>query len=107
MTMAAPVSAPHRHHDPRARRVTIYGHRGAAGYRPEHTLASYRLAARMGADYIEPDLVVHQGPSARRPSRAGDRRHDRRGRPPRVREPPHDEGDRWRHVRRRLVHRRL
>jgi glycerophosphoryl diester phosphodiesterase len=37
--------------------VTIYGHRGAAGYRPEHTLASYRLAARMGADYIEPDLV--------------------------------------------------
>jgi glycerophosphoryl diester phosphodiesterase len=36
---------------------TIYGHRGASGYRPEHTLASYRLAARMGADYIEPDLV--------------------------------------------------
>jgi glycerophosphoryl diester phosphodiesterase len=36
---------------------TIYGHRGAAGYRPEHTLASYRLGARMGADYIEPDLV--------------------------------------------------
>ena len=36
---------------------TIYGHRGAAGYRPEHTLGSYRLAARMGADYIEPDLV--------------------------------------------------
>ena len=36
---------------------TIYGHRGAAGYRPEHTFGSYRLAARMGADYIEPDLV--------------------------------------------------
>ncbi len=36
---------------------TIYGHRGASGYRPEHTLASYRLAARLGADYIEPDLV--------------------------------------------------
>ena len=36
---------------------TIYGHRGAAGYRPEHTVGSYRLAARMGADYIEPDLV--------------------------------------------------
>jgi glycerophosphoryl diester phosphodiesterase len=36
---------------------TIYGHRGAAGYRPEHTLGSYRLAARMGADYVEPDLV--------------------------------------------------
>jgi glycerophosphoryl diester phosphodiesterase len=35
----------------------VFGHRGAAGYRPEHTLASYDLAARMGADYIEPDLV--------------------------------------------------
>ena len=36
----------------------VVGHRGASGYRPEHTLASYELAARMGADYIEPDLVV-------------------------------------------------
>jgi glycerophosphoryl diester phosphodiesterase len=35
----------------------VIGHRGAAGYRPEHTLASYELAARMGADYLEPDLV--------------------------------------------------
>src|SRR2546423_10694910 len=43
------------HHGPS---VTIFGHRGAAGYRPEHTLASYELAARMGADYIEPDLVT-------------------------------------------------
>jgi glycerophosphoryl diester phosphodiesterase len=36
----------------------VIGHRGAAGYRPEHTLASYELAARMGADCIEPDLVA-------------------------------------------------
>jgi glycerophosphoryl diester phosphodiesterase len=35
----------------------VFGHRGASGYRPEHTLASYRLAIAMGADYIEPDLV--------------------------------------------------
>jgi glycerophosphoryl diester phosphodiesterase len=35
----------------------VFGHRGAAGYRPEHTRASYELAARMGADFIEPDLV--------------------------------------------------
>lgn len=35
----------------------VIGHRGASGYRPEHTLASYELAARMGADFIEPDLV--------------------------------------------------
>jgi glycerophosphoryl diester phosphodiesterase len=36
----------------------IFGHRGAAGYRPEHTLASYDLAIRLGADVIEPDLVT-------------------------------------------------
>jgi len=34
-----------------------YGHRGASGFRPEHTLASYELAIELGADYIEPDLV--------------------------------------------------
>jgi glycerophosphoryl diester phosphodiesterase len=37
--------------------LLVVGHRGASGYRPEHTLASYELAARMGADYIEPDVV--------------------------------------------------
>ncbi len=36
----------------------IIGHRGACGYRPEHTLASYQLAIEMGADFIEPDLVM-------------------------------------------------
>ena len=36
----------------------VFGHRGASGYRPEHTLASYELAIRMGADVIEPDLVT-------------------------------------------------
>ena len=36
----------------------VFGHRGAAGYRPEHTLASYDLAIRLGADVIEPDLVT-------------------------------------------------
>jgi glycerophosphoryl diester phosphodiesterase len=36
----------------------VIGHRGASGYRPEHTLAAYRLAAEQGADYIEPDLVI-------------------------------------------------
>jgi len=41
----------------RLRVRTVVGHRGASAYRPEHTLASYDLAARMGADVIEPDLV--------------------------------------------------
>ena len=35
----------------------VIAHRGASGYRPEHTLAAYKLAIDMGADYIEPDLV--------------------------------------------------
>ena len=35
----------------------VIGHRGASGYRPEHTLASYELAIRSCADYIEPDVV--------------------------------------------------
>lgn len=36
----------------------VIAHRGASGYRPEHTLAAYDLAVEMGADYIEPDLVM-------------------------------------------------
>ncbi len=35
----------------------IIGHRGAPGYRPEHTRASYELALAQGADAVEPDLV--------------------------------------------------
>jgi glycerophosphoryl diester phosphodiesterase len=35
----------------------VIGHRGAPGYRPDHTLEGYKLAIQMGADYIEPDLV--------------------------------------------------
>lgn len=37
--------------------ITVIGHRGASGYRPEHTLAAYELAIDLGADFIEPDLV--------------------------------------------------
>ncbi|QPK63262.1 glycerophosphodiester phosphodiesterase [Methylomonas sp. LL1] len=36
----------------------VIGHRGASGYRPEHTLEGYALAIEMGADFIEPDLVL-------------------------------------------------
>ncbi|GAB3586064.1 glycerophosphodiester phosphodiesterase [Amycolatopsis endophytica] len=35
----------------------VVGHRGAPGYRPEHTLASYELAYRQGADWVDIDLV--------------------------------------------------
>jgi glycerophosphoryl diester phosphodiesterase len=40
-----------------AQQPIVIAHRGASGYRPEHTLESYRLAIEMGADFIEPDLV--------------------------------------------------
>jgi len=39
-------------------KIVVIAHRGASGERPEHTLASYRLAIDQGADYIEPDLVM-------------------------------------------------
>ncbi|MEO8687136.1 MAG: glycerophosphodiester phosphodiesterase [Solirubrobacteraceae bacterium] len=62
LMLALPTTAPARphhghHHGHHHAQPLIIGHRGAAGYRPEHTLASYELAARMGADYVEPDLV--------------------------------------------------
>ncbi|RKT84675.1 glycerophosphoryl diester phosphodiesterase [Saccharopolyspora antimicrobica] len=55
LVTAPAIAAPNPQAD--AELVSVFGHRGASGYRPEHTLASYELAARMGADFIEPDLV--------------------------------------------------
>ncbi|HKT57979.1 MAG TPA: glycerophosphodiester phosphodiesterase family protein [Microbacterium sp.] len=39
-------------------RPLIIGHRGAPGFRPEHTRSSYDLAIQQGADAVEPDVVV-------------------------------------------------
>lgn len=36
----------------------VIGHRGAPGYRPEHTESAYRVAFELGADAVEPDVVV-------------------------------------------------
>jgi glycerophosphoryl diester phosphodiesterase len=36
----------------------VIAHRGASGYRPEHTVEAYLLAIEMGAHAIEPDLVI-------------------------------------------------
>ena len=44
-----------------AERITqplVIGHRGASGYRPEHTRSAYELAFALGADAVEPDLVA-------------------------------------------------
>ena len=35
----------------------VIGHRGAPGYRPEHTRSSYELAFALGVDAVEPDVV--------------------------------------------------
>ncbi len=55
--IAAPGEADRRAGDKEASAPLVVGHRGASGYRPEHTLASYELAIQLGADYVEPDLV--------------------------------------------------
>ena len=49
---AAAVSA-----DPVFQSPLVIGHRGAPGYMPEHTIGSYETAIRLGADFIEPDVV--------------------------------------------------
>ncbi|WP_081478704.1 glycerophosphodiester phosphodiesterase [Flavobacterium frigoris] len=36
----------------------VIGHRGTPGYLPEHTIEGYTNAIKMGADFIEPDLVM-------------------------------------------------
>jgi glycerophosphoryl diester phosphodiesterase len=62
MSLIALAPAPALAQD-RAMQVTplsppiLIAHRGASGYRPEHTLAAYELAIEQGADFIEPDLV--------------------------------------------------
>lgn len=43
---------------PRPEAPLVIAHRGASGYRPEHTLEAYELAIDLGADVIEPDLVM-------------------------------------------------
>ena len=43
-------------HDSAAHPLVI-GHRGASGYRPEHTRSAYELAFALGADAVEPDIV--------------------------------------------------
>ena len=59
----------------------VIGHRGASGYRPEHTLASYTLAAEHGRRLHRARPRRDQGRRARRPPRERDQRDDGRRRP--------------------------
>jgi len=49
MTASCPLKSPTK--------PIVIGHRGTSFHVPEHTLAGYRLALELSADYIEPDLV--------------------------------------------------
>lgn len=51
-TPAHPAGADHPH------RPIVIAHRGASGYLPEHTLAGYALGFGLGADWLEPDVVL-------------------------------------------------
>ncbi len=55
MVAAGPASAKNA---PEDAPVLNIGHRGASGYAPEHTIPSYDLAIKLGADYIEQDLQL-------------------------------------------------
>ena len=57
-TAAVGKEKPKRDGPKRENSPLVIGHRGASGFLPEHTLESYRLAIKLGADYIEPDLVA-------------------------------------------------
>ena len=53
LAVAAPAFAEARREAP-----LVIGHRGVAGYLPDHTLEGYTLAIELGADFVEPDLVA-------------------------------------------------
>jgi glycerophosphoryl diester phosphodiesterase len=57
IALLAPVAASGQDAPMPSEKPILIAHRGASGYRPEHTLLSYRLAIAQGADFIEPDLV--------------------------------------------------
>nr|WP_042342094.1 esterase-like activity of phytase family protein [Calothrix sp. PCC 7507] len=56
--LEAPIATPDTFKTLDGKAPKVLGHRGASGFRPEHTLESYKLAIEQGADFIEPDLVV-------------------------------------------------
>ena len=56
--LTVPLPQPTYHQHPYAQ--VVIAHRGASAHLPEHSLAGYRLALELGADYLEPDLVSTQ-----------------------------------------------
>ena len=57
LVVASPSSAVEERVAGESAGPVVVGHRGAPGYRPEHTLASYELAFRQGVNWVDVDLV--------------------------------------------------
>ncbi len=47
-----------KHKTSMATKKILVAHRGASAYAPEHTLGSYQLALKQGADFVEQDLQI-------------------------------------------------
>jgi glycerophosphoryl diester phosphodiesterase len=58
LSATVPAIAHDHQHEFEESTPLVIGHRGTAGYLPDHTLEGYALAIELGADYIEPDLVA-------------------------------------------------
>jgi glycerophosphoryl diester phosphodiesterase len=58
VALAAPLAAQAAYNTLDGSAPLVIAHRGASGYLPEHTLEAYKKAIEMGANYIEPDLVM-------------------------------------------------
>jgi glycerophosphoryl diester phosphodiesterase len=58
LTLAVLAVATPARAEPRREAPLVIGHRGTAGYLPDHTLEGYALAIELGADFVEPDLVA-------------------------------------------------
>jgi glycerophosphoryl diester phosphodiesterase len=55
--LSTPAVADSRRNAPKT--PLVIGHRGGAtGYLPDHTLENYALGVELGADFVEPDLVM-------------------------------------------------
>ena len=78
-----PPAVPH----PESDALPVIGHRGAAGYLPDHTLEGYARAIRLWRGLRRARSRVDQGRQADRPPRGEYQRHHRRAPPPRVRVP--------------------
>jgi glycerophosphoryl diester phosphodiesterase len=56
--VAPRAQRPTKSNGPAASRKILVAHRGASSYAPEHTLESYQLALKQGADFVEQDLQI-------------------------------------------------